>query len=100
MVAKLKKSKSAKADKSPKVLPAQEASKAPAEVVPQFPASDSPVFSVKPEGDTTAFIRREIERYDGDTAIKLYLREIGQVRLLTPQEEIELAARIKKGDKK
>ncbi|HEV2454928.1 MAG TPA: sigma-70 family RNA polymerase sigma factor [Verrucomicrobiae bacterium] len=41
-----------------------------------------------------------MERYDGDTAIKLYLREIGQVKLLTPQEEIELAARIKKGDKK
>jgi RNA polymerase primary sigma factor len=38
--------------------------------------------------------------YDGETAIKLYLREIGQVKLLTPQEEIELAARIKKGDKK
>ena len=52
------------------------------------------------EGDTTAFIRREAERYDGDTAIKLYLREIGQVKLLTPQEEIELAAKIKKGDKK
>ncbi|HEY1786690.1 MAG TPA: sigma-70 family RNA polymerase sigma factor [Verrucomicrobiae bacterium] len=41
-----------------------------------------------------------MERYDGDTAIKLYLREIGQVKLLTPLEEIELAARIKKGDKK
>jgi RNA polymerase primary sigma factor len=38
--------------------------------------------------------------YDGDTAIKLYLREIGQVRLLTPQEEVELAAKIKRGDKK
>src|SRR5437867_1743833 len=38
--------------------------------------------------------------YDGDTAIKLYLREIGQVKLLTPQEEIELAARIRRGDKK
>jgi RNA polymerase primary sigma factor len=37
--------------------------------------------------------------YDGDTAIKLYLREIGQVPLLTPQDEIDLAARIKKGDK-
>jgi RNA polymerase primary sigma factor len=44
--------------------------------------------------------RQERSSYDGDTAIKLYLREIGQVKLLTPQEEIELAARIKKGDKK
>ncbi len=43
---------------------------------------------------------RERSAYDGDTAIKLYLREIGQVKLLTPQEEITLAARIKKGDKK
>jgi RNA polymerase primary sigma factor len=43
---------------------------------------------------------RERSSYDGDTAIKLYLREIGQVKLLTPQEEIQLAARIKKGDKK
>jgi RNA polymerase primary sigma factor len=43
---------------------------------------------------------RERSGYDGDTAIKLYLREIGQVKLLTPQEEIQLAARIKKGDKK
>jgi RNA polymerase primary sigma factor len=43
---------------------------------------------------------RERSSYDGDTAIKLYLREIGQVKLLTPQEEIELAAKIKKGDKR
>ena len=43
---------------------------------------------------------RERSGYDGDTAIKLYLREIGQVKLLTPKEEVELAARIKKGDKK
>jgi len=37
--------------------------------------------------------------YDSDTAIKLYLREIGQVQLLTPAEEIELAAKIKAGDR-
>ncbi len=43
---------------------------------------------------------RERTSYDSDTAIKLYLREIGQVKLLTPDEEIELAARIRKGDKK
>ena len=43
---------------------------------------------------------RDRGRYDADTAIKLYLREIGQVKLLTPQEEIDLAAKIKKGDKK
>ena len=67
-------------------------------------------FLRKTKGGTdTAFIKkaesappveRERGSYDGDTAIKLYLREIGQVKLLTPQEEIELAAKIKKGDKK
>ena len=64
------------------------------------PVASQPVPTPAPEGDTTIFIRRESSRYDGDTAIKLYLREIGQVKLLTPQEEIQLAARIKKGDKK
>ena len=61
--------------------------------------SDLPI--TKPaEGDTTQFLRREAERMDSDSSIRLYLREIGLVKLLTPQEEIELAAKIKKGDKK
>ena len=34
-----------------------------------------------------------------DGGIKIYLREIGKTALLTPQQEIELADRIKKGDK-
>jgi len=33
-----------------------------------------------------------------DSGLQLYLREINQTRLLTPEEEIQLARRIKKGD--
>jgi len=37
---------------------------------------------------------------ESENGIKIYLREIGQVKLLTVQDEIVLAARIKRGDKK
>jgi len=83
-----RKKKTSLSAKVPSVPPAPAAP--PAKVFPPAPA----------RSDTADASWRDTERHNGDSAIKLYLHEIGQVKLLTPQEEIELAARIKKGDKK
>ncbi len=41
---------------------------------------------------------RQRGSYEGDSAYKLYLREIGQVPLLTPAQEVELAKKVQAGD--
>ena len=41
-----------------------------------------------------------MSRFESDNSLRLYLREISKTELLTPAEEVQLAARIKKGDKK
>lgn len=53
-------------------------------------------FNGSPDWETQS--RRTSETSRNDSSITLYLREIGRVKLLTPREEIELAARVKEGD--
>ncbi len=67
---------------------------APSAAIPldAAPAAPGPVFS-EPAPHLSGGMPH------GDV-LQLYLREIGQVNLLTPQEEIALAKRIKRGDKK
>lgn len=42
----------------------------------------------------------ELARHTGDSAFHLYVREIGETKLLTPKEEVDLARRIQRGDPK
>jgi RNA polymerase primary sigma factor len=41
-----------------------------------------------------------MSKYDSDSSLRVYMREISKTELLTAKEEVELAARIKQGDKK
>lgn len=42
---------------------------------------------------------RSPAQYDSDSSLKIYMREISKTPLLTTEEEVDLAARIKRGDK-
>lgn len=82
------------------VAPEEEAEPSPEELEAEETTVKAAAGDVPRDLDAGVEPGKERTSYDADTAIKLYLREIGQVKLLTPQEEIELAAKIKKGDKR
>jgi RNA polymerase primary sigma factor len=62
-----------------------------------MPAHPVAAVTTLPLPATTEVVPAE---YSHSDSLTLYLREIGQVKLLTPKEEIALAKRIKRGDKK
>ena len=95
---KAARTKAARAAKPASAGPAPAQAAAPA--APEATEGFKTDFVLASEQLGPAGPERERTAYDGETAIKLYLREIGQVKLLTPEQEIELAARIKKGDKR
>ena len=65
----------------------------------RFPSPEATVASTPAAPNVAPSEPVASESIRGDT-LQLYLREIGQVKLITPQEEIALAKRIKKGDRK
>lgn len=74
----------------------------PEEVEPTTEELEAEEVAAEPghEGEAPAAepVKPGREPVEVSNAYSLYLREIGQTKLLTPKEEIALAARIKKGD--
>ncbi len=66
----------------------------------EFKNAPRPVREAEEDGAFIAANRSVRQAYDGNTAFRLYLREVGQTKLLTAEEELQLAQRIQKGDKK
>jgi RNA polymerase primary sigma factor len=77
--------------------PSRRAKKPAAKAAPSTP--NGPIESTAIEQFPTAS-EDPTRTYDGSTALTLYMREVGQVRLLTAEEEIDLARKVQKGNPK
>src|SRR5579859_7845038 len=64
----------------------------------EYPAVASPVLESTVTETQTEQAESARSDHQQAPALQLYLREIGQVKLLTPKEEVALARRIKRGD--
>src|ERR1039458_8372452 len=70
-------------------------------IAPVSPAAEPELRRAAPEEEPyVPTAERDRQPYDGETAIKPYLRAIGQVQLLWRKEDFDRPARIKKGDKR
>lgn len=69
-------------------------------VVPSVPSAVHHASKIYPKAKAAAEPSSSAGGWRGETAsaLSLYMREVGEVDLLTPQEEIELAKLIRRGD--